>query len=261
MNKNTRLARCIRYRLRGLTRASLIYLAIFLLVDLVLPTLVYLVFREQIISGGSTFQYGIAGFLPGSLPFLLSTMIFLFVGAYASFREDFNHLLAMNNTRMNQYWSTLISFLTASVIFVVIGNIVGWLEIVMQAWIKQENPIARLSKFFAGFGGENVAASLSGLLLCLVIFLAAGSFGEIAGILSYRFSNIFVIPFWICFGTSFIVVPILAGTTTWFKNLLIWFFGYGQANSILISALHLLVLTVIFKVLSLLFIRKLPQSA
>ena len=115
---NNRFASCFRYNFRGLTRASLIYMAIFAAVDLVLPAVVYLFLGESIRSGNSKFNYGINAGMPGSLPFLLSTMIFLFVGAYASFRETFNHLLAMNNTRLNQFWATLVTMIAASGILV-----------------------------------------------------------------------------------------------------------------------------------------------
>lgn len=250
MKNEMRFGRCVRYNLNGLVRPTLIYLGIFVLIDLVLPVVVYLIFGESIRSGQSTFSYGIDAGMPGSLPFLLATMIFLFVGAYASFRETFNHLLLLNNTRLNQFWAMLVSMIAASAVLVVADVVIGWAETLIQAMIDQRS-----------VSGVDFGGSLTGLLTCLAVFLAAFAFGEVAGILSYRFGNLFTVPFWICFGASFMVVPILVGTTTWFNKLFFWFIGYQQDNQALVLALHLLGLVVIFKALSFVTIRKLNQAA
>lgn len=51
MLQNNRLNRCFHYHLRGLSRASLIYLLIFMAVDIVLPAILYILVHEQIIGG------------------------------------------------------------------------------------------------------------------------------------------------------------------------------------------------------------------
>lgn len=260
MKNEMRFGRCVRYNLKGLIRPTLIYLGIFVLIDLILPIVVYFIFGESIRSGQSTFSYGIDVGMPGSLPFPLATMIFLFVSAYLSFRETFNQLLLLNNTRLNQFWAMLVSMIAASAALVVFDVIIGWAETLIQAMIDQRSASDSLAAVFQWYG-DNFGGMLVGLLACLAVFLTAFAFGEVAGILSYRFGNLFTVPFWICFGASFIAVPIMIGTTSWFGKFFFWFIGYQQANQALVLALHLLGIAVIFKALTFVTIRKLNQTA
>ncbi len=255
----SRFKQCVRYNLRGMIRPTAVFVLFFALIDLGVPTLLYSILGDSIRSGQSTFTYGFLTGGPGSLPFLLGAMIFLFVGAYASFRETFNHLLLLNNSRIKQFWATMTSMLIASCCLVVIGVIIGWAETTIQAWIGQRDPLVALGNIFTGYG-QNPAGLLFGLLVCLAVLLSSFAFGEVAGALSYRFGNLFVLPFWICLGSSFMVVPIIMGTNLGFRQAILWFIGYQQDNQTMIIALHLLAFMLAFKVISFLTLRKLQQS-
>lgn len=261
MLHDIRLKRCFQYHLRGMSRAAAIYLAIFLLADIVLPAVIFLFIGQRIISNGSTFQISF-GSQSGSFAFLFSTMIFLFAGGCASFREDFNYLLAMNNTRRNQFLSSVLLLVTASIVFAICGIPVRFLEVAVESLVNQEAFSVNLTGFLGNYFDGSTAGGYAVMLAeYAAIFLSAYAFGHLAGILSYRFNRLFIIPFWICFGTSFIFVPILATGNKVFQAFIIWFLGIGTANPALSLTEHLLAIAFILLAITALFNRKLPQAA
>jgi hypothetical protein len=257
MKKDSRLTLCLQYRLRGLTHASLIYLLVFVLVDLVLPLVLFGLFGRRIFGFENNAAPGDGNTLV-SYSFLLSAMIFLFVGFVASFREDFDFLLALNNTRKNQYLSSLLSLLIASAAFFCTALLIRPLEILVEAVITRTSAEVLFNIWLAEFARP--PECLSGLALALVVCLSACSLGLTAGILSYRFGRRFVIPFWICFGTSFIFVPILLASNEMVLKAAIWFSGAQTALPALALAWHLAVIDLLLLALGALTIRKLPQS-
>jgi hypothetical protein len=257
MKTNNRLSLCLHYRLRGLTQASLIFLLVFVLVDLVLPLVLFGLFGRRIFGFDSDIAMDY-GSMPVSYSFLLSSMIFLFVGFVASFREDFDFLLAMNNTRKNQYLSSLLSLLIASAAFLGIAWLIRPLEILVEAAINRASAAPLFQAWLAEYA--RTPEYLSSLVLTLVVCLSACSLGLTAGILSYRFGRRFVIPFWICFGTSFIFVPILLASNEKVFNAAIWFSGTNTALPALSLAWHLAVIDLLLLALGALTIRRLPQS-
>lgn len=188
-------------------------------------------------------------------------MIFLFVGFCASFREDFNHLLAMSNTRSNQFLSILSVMLTASLAYTALGLVFRVLESVLESIVTEAAMLFKLQDYFRGFAADRLAVTGSEMLLYLTGFLAVSAFGTLAGVLFYRYGKYVMVPFWICFGCSFIVVPILAASSQWFIRLMTWFFGLDKAMPEVTAGVHLLALAALLLLLAGLFIRKVPQNA
>ena len=260
MSENNRLKLCFRYRLRGLVRASLVFLAIFITVDLVLPALFYVFIGRPLNADGSTFQVSFVKGHQASTTFWFSTVIFIFVGACAAFREDFNHLLAMNNTRRNQFLSALPLMLLSSGTFLLIGLAVRLLEHFTEALVNQKDVLLVLSAYFQEFSGASLPTAAANLLLYFGSFLLAYAFGQTAGILSYRFGRIFLIPFWICFGSAFAFVPILYAGNRLFRQFLDWFQGLGRPLPALNLGVHILLLAALLIGLTGLAYRRLPQN-
>jgi hypothetical protein len=262
MKKDNRLTLCYKYHLRGLSRASLIYLLVFVLVDLVLPLVLFGLFGRRVFGGDSTVSYA-SNFehSPISYAFLLSSLIFLFVGFVASFREDFDFLLAMNSTRRNQFGSSLATLATASLAFFGVSLVISPLELIVESIVNRSSIASLFQDYASWFAADRLPLFLANLLLALVVFLGACSLGLTAGILSYRFGRLFVLPFWILFGTSFVFMPILIATNKTVQDLAAWFIGAGQSLPSLQLAWHLAVLAGMLLVLGGLAIRKLPQSS
>lgn len=260
MLHNMRINRCIRYHLRGLSRASLIYTLVFLAVDILLPTLLYFFIGQRVING-SNFVISVGGGQVSSTTFWFSSLIFLFVSFCASFREDFNHLLAMNNTRRSQFLSTLPVMVISSLVFVVGSMVIRILENFMEALINGTGFSLLLGDYMDNFAVSQLAVTGSELLLLLAAFLVVCNFGQLAGIMMYRFGRVFTIPFWICFGGAFVFVPILASGNQLFIRFLNWFIGVDQPFPAVTLGIHFLALAVILMGLSGLFIRKMPLNA
>ncbi len=259
MLHNNRLNRCIQYHLRGLSRASLIYLLVFLAVDIILPAILYILVRQRVINGTIDMTFSRGQF--GSTTFWLSSMIFLFVGCCASFREDFNHLLAMNNTRRNQFLAIIAMILGAGAVYTVLGLVFRILETGLEALVNGRDLGLDLLDYFRNYAAGRLTLTSSEALLHLAGYLAVAAFGTLAGILFYRYGKYVMVPFWICFGCSFVIIPIFATNDSWFSRFIIWFFGLNQSLPEVTAGLHLLALTALLLLLSGLFIRKVPQNA
>ena len=226
----------------------LVFLAIFALVDFGMPTLVRLIQPNVKISLYNGFTQLV------STPFLIAGSIFLFVGSYASFREDFNFLLAMNNTRCIQYWSSLLYSLTMAVLFVMICLFMGMIERLF-GMVLTNQAVWRLGTDWS------IPAVLSELILPFGLFLAAISFGRMAGALSYRLGAVFTVTFWIIFGLSFFIIPSLAGTVAFVGRFLAWFFGVGKTWPLFEAGWHLVILSLLIFTSSGLVVLRMPQNA
>jgi hypothetical protein len=259
MIRKNRMKLCLNYRLQGIVKPSLIFLAIFLFVDLVIPAVLFILFDRQVFGSGGQITMNYGG-MPVSYSFLLSSMIFLFVGAIASFRENFHFLLTLNNTRRNQYLSELLLMAIASLLYLICAMVVRFLENILEAFVNRESIAAQFQAFFAS-AGQHLGESAAALLLTLAIFLCAYALGLAAGALSYRFGRYFLIPFWVCFGASFVFVPIFITSYTWALNLAMWFIGHGRPMPSLSFAVHLLFTAVVLSAVGGLIIRKLPQNS
>lgn len=249
MKSNYRFRRCYTYHFVSSIKPLFVFLVIFVLVDFGLPAL-----ARMIQPNGSRISVYNGFTQLVSTPFLIAGSIFLFVGSYASFREDFNFLLAMNNTRHNQYWSSILYSLTMAALFVMICLFMGLIERFL-GMVLTNQAIWRPETDWS------FAATLSELILPFGLFLAANSFGRMAGALSYRLGAAFTVTFWIVFGLSFFIIPNLAGTVSFIGQFLTWFFGVGKNWPLLESGWHLVLLSLLFFTVSGVVVYRMPQNA
>lgn len=258
--KNDRFRQCFNYKLRGLFIPSLFFIGIFIVARFGLPLLVDLLASE---TASITFtfsgNYGQLSLL--SLTYLFSLSIFLFVGGVASFREEFNHLLAMNNTRMNQFWAAQLAQVTVITGMALLSAVFGVIEQILDSTLKGQSALAEFGWLYeTGGAAAFVGQWLSGLALFWAIFIVSYAFGEMAGTLAYRIGRAFILPFWICFGLMFVLIPIMATSSTRFNLFLSWYLGGNAENIFLGAAGNILLTAIIYKAISLLAIRKAPQS-
>jgi hypothetical protein len=250
MKSTNRLARCYRYHLVRAIWPVLIFLGIFCLVNVGLP-LIALISRSESFS----FTHLGANHALSSFAFLIAGAIFLFVGGYASFREDFNFLLAMNNTRRNQFAAGLLANVAHGFLFLILAVLTGFLEWLTGGLL---DPAAQLPWGSSVTTGLDV---LGELLLPLVLFWSAYAFGQAAGALSYRLGAVFTVAFWIIFGVSWAIVPILVGLNPPVQAFLIWFTGVGTAQPELHLTWHLALILAVLVAVTGLAMHKSPQRA
>lgn len=249
MTSKQRLMRCYSYHFSTAIKPLLVFLAVFAAVDFGLP-----LFASLFQSSGSNFRIYNGFTMLISPPFLVAGTIFLFVGGYASFREDFNFMIALNNTRRNQYWSNIFHALTLSCLFLVVSVIIGLFERFL-AMVLTDQPFWKPGAIWS------LPAIMSELIFPFGLFLAAYAFGQMGGLLSYRLGAAFTVTFWILFGTSYVIVPILSGSIPIIGQLLAWFAGVGTDWPLLHSGWHFAVLGLIFYAISGVAMHKLPQNA
>lgn len=258
--KTNRFRQCFAYKTRSLSIPSLIFLGVFILARFVLPLLLHFLAGDSAsISFSMNGIFSVINLL--SLTFVFSAMIFMFVGGVASFREEFNHLLVMNNTRSNQFWAGQLAQVVVIACMTIASLVFGLAEQLADSAIKGEPLFAEFGWIYSAGGVREFAGGLlSGLALFFTILLLAYAFGETAGILSYRIGRAFILPFWICFGLAFVLVPILSAGNNGFTQFLGWYFGRGSDYPLLATAWHFLATTVILKGVSYLTVRRLPQN-
>lgn len=196
----------------------------------------------------------------GSLVYRLSFFILTLFAFTMRFKEDFDFLLTMSNTR-----NTI--FLAMSAAVFILSIFCSSLIVVERLIVDLLNTVLNFKNmidpfyFFAAYATDN-------LLLQFFFFLMLSCFVSMSGLflgsLFYRFGKIFTLFFWLVFSA----VPTLS------VPLLLWLFHqHGQLSGFIADAGeflgnfdlaagsgYLLILTVITVIAAYLNIRKLPQK-
>lgn len=258
MSANHRLVRCTRYLLSSIFKPSLIFFGIYVVAAYVLPTLI-----QAAVDADDTFTVFNPNIIHSSVVFLISGAIFLFVGGYAGFREDYNFLLAMSNTWRNQYGAALLRATVIACGFTIVSFLVGWFERMFNQtiYLRQTVDEGVLSTYANPLGRLQTFTLTDEILFVFAAFLTVYLFGQMAAVLSYRWGAQFTVTFWILFGTSSVLLQILAATSERFRRFTLWFVGEGGRDPLLSAGSHLLVVSVLLVVLTGLGMRRLPQSA
>ncbi|MDD4019482.1 MAG: hypothetical protein PHV28_16250 [Kiritimatiellae bacterium] len=262
MTANHRLLRCTRYLLASVIKPCLVFLGIYLLAAFGLPLLLQLT-----ASGGITYTIFGPDNMVSSVVFLFAGAIFLFVGGYAGFREDYNFLLAMSNTWRNQYGAALLRTAVVAAGFTAVSFLMGWFERLFNQMVNQMANLSRItdpgvvSTFVYTLGGRQPYSLAGEILLVFAAFLTVFLFGQTAAVYSYRWGVRFTVTFWILFGTSYIFLPILASISEGFRRFVMWFLSEGEGDTLLNIGWHLLVIAAMLIGLTGLGMRRLSQNA
>ena len=258
MTANHRLLRCTRYLLSSIYKPCLVFLGIYLLAAFGLPLLL-----RVTTTGSITYTPFGPDILISSFVFLIAGAIFLFVGGYAGFREVYNFLLAMSNTWRNQYGAALLRTAAVAAGFTAVSFLMGWFERLFNqvVGLSQINDPGGISSYVFRVNVRQPSALAGEILFVFAAFLTVFLLGQTAAVFSYRWGARFTVTFWILFGTSYIILPILTGKSAAFQRFAMWFLGEGGRDPLLSIGWHLLVVSALLIILTGLGMRRLAQNA
>lgn len=237
-----RLEKCIRFQIRSMIKSSLIFLAVYFAVSLVLFTIFSIY-----ISNGSK------GSLNSS--FYISAGIFIFVYVIVVYKEMFNYLLMFGNTRKIIMLSTIATSAVMSLLF----------SLISTAILQVEHTIS-LAKGYGWYGGINIinlayknSNMLTETIWLFSFFLLICSFSILYSTLAYKLGSVFITLFWVCFGLSFVASPFLMNSKK-FSDIIILFFCTEFEHGILLAPVNFIVLSAIFCAAGYLAARRQPQT-
>lgn len=242
----SRLTKCINFQIRNMVKGTAIFLAIYIAATLVLSSLL------MVTSESSSSKSGLSGIYIGG-------GIFIFVYVIAAYKETFNYLLMFGNTRKNILLSTVVTSAVMSLSFSIISFVI----------LQVENAMSKLFDFNSSSNMSliNMMYEDSGIftefLWLMAIFFLICSFSLLYASLAYKFGNVFITLFWVCFGLAFIGLPILLDMNS-FKVLadaVMFFFSIGSEHGILLAPVNFVVASAIFSVIAYLVSRRQPQNA
>lgn len=241
-----RLTACINFQTKSMIKSSVIFMAIYFIVSIVL-------FSMTMVS----FQYSSNGsFTTG---FYIGAGIFIFVYVIASYKEMFNYLLMFGNTRKNILLSFVITSAAMSVSFSIISSLVTLSEkaVSMVFGVSRPNSISLLNLIY-----RNTGLTSESLWLAAFFFLIC-SFSLLYGVLAYKFGNVFITVFWVCFGLAFIGLPTLLDSNTFrvISEVFTFFFRVGSEHGILLAPINFIATSVVLCIASFLASRRQPQAA
>ena len=208
----------------------------------------------------SFFQTSIISKESGSLFYRIWGLIFFQLGVSLQFKEDFDFFLTLSHTRsiifqsmvgVGLVFSALLSF-----IIVLERIIVDYLN-ALWGFENIYDPFF----FIAPYLTDNLFLQFIFFLMTLIL---CASFGLMMGSLSYRFGKIFILTWWLIFGSALLLVlpwslwnmyndGRLSAFVATFTDKVIHF-------DLLIGSAYLLLFSIIFIVAAYLNIRQLPQK-
>jgi hypothetical protein len=194
----------------------------------------------------------------GSLIYRFWGVLFFLFGISLRFREDFDFLLMMGDTRRNFFWATLgvnLFFSAAVGVFIVVErSVVDYLND-----LYNYHNVVDFIHFMAPYATENLFHQF---FFFFAFGTAVSQFCLMTGSFSYRFGKIFTALFWTALPVMvFIVFPGLlwmrGNLTETMKSLLFFLYTFSPVPASLI----LLFAAAVFSAAAFLNIRKLPQRA
>jgi len=240
-----RLTACIKFQMKSMLKGSLIFMAIYIAVSVAL--LCIFTISSDISTGGSS----TSGFHIGS-------SIFIFVYVIAAYKEMFNYLLMFGNTRKNILLSSIVTSAAMSVLFSAASVLAALADAAVPKILGLgSGSISILNLIYKNTGLFSESIWLAGF------FFLICSFSLLYGALAYKFGNVFITVFWVCFGLSFVGIPVLLDMNS-FKVLakaLTSFFSLGSEHGILLAPVNFVAASVIICILTFLASRRQPQSA
>jgi hypothetical protein len=225
-------------------RSTLVFLFFYIIV------VVGLLSITIVSSGTKTSSFG-SSFLTGS-------KIFVFIYAAADYRSSFNYLLIFGNTRKTIFISTMLANIALSLTMSVLTTLLSVLEIfvtntIISGYTVDMNLIHLL------YPQSNIATEF---LFITFMYVMVSTFASIYGALAYKFGKFFIVPFWICFGISFLLIPATAmNEPAGIQQLIKAFFCLENPNGILLAPVNFLAAALIFSLGTYLISSRQPQTA
>ncbi len=189
----------------------------------------------------------------GSLFYRLwGSVIFLFA-ITIRFKEDFDFLLTLSNTRNDIFKSLLGATIGLSAFFSSLIVLEGLIVDSLNNIFEYHN-ITDPFHFFAPYSTDNI---LLQFVFFLMLCACCSIFGLMMGSLFYRFGKKFTLAFWIIFSAiPMVFFPLFSRTSNSIKAM-----GEFLRNfDVLAGSGYLLLLTLVFSLAAYLNIRRLPQK-
>jgi hypothetical protein len=242
-----RLKKCVYIPGKSMIRSSLYFMLIYLLVYAVLLSSA-IIFRNE---GSKVYFYS---------GFDVSAAIFVFIYVISSYKEMNNFLLMFGNTRKMVFLSqvavnTAMCAILAlmSLLFVGIDHIVAG---VMFPGFKVSPSSVNAIYPYAGIA--------SVFIFVMAFYILLTSFSMVYGTLAYKFGKVFIAAFWICFGLSFAILPIIIdvfGIGKAFINAIEAYLCINLNNGILLASANFIITALLFNAFAYLVSRRQPQAA
>ena len=196
----------------------------------------------------------------GSLVYRLWFLVIFQFAVTMRFKEDFDFLLTLSNTRNDIFQSLLGVAFGFSAFFsgliVLERLIVDHLNNVFEYY-----NIIDPFHFFSPYGSDNIFMQF---IFFLVLCICGSMFGLLMGSLFYRFGKKFTLAFWLIFSSiPMVFFPLLLWPIYQDGHLSRSITAMGEFLSnfdVLASSGYLFILTIIFSIAAYLNIRKLPQK-
>ena len=196
----------------------------------------------------------------GSLVYRIWGLILFQFAISTRFKEDFDFLLTLSNTRQEIFQSLLgvgIAFSTLFSGLIVLERLI--VDLLNNRFGYQN--IADPFHFFSAYATNNLFLQF---LFFLVLSICCSIFGLLLGSLFYRFGKIFRWVFWLMISSILIIYfPLLLWSLYQSSRLSILMTSVGdflRTFNVLASSGYLFMLTIVFSLAAYLNIRRLPQK-
>lgn len=238
------VSKCFRYQTRNMVKSTLVFLFFYILVLAGLLSITIVSSGTKITTFGSSFFTG--------------SMIFAFIYAAADYRSSFNYLLIFGNTRKTIFLSTMLANIALSLTMSILTTLLNVIEtFVANTFIN--GYILEINLIHLLYPESNVATEF---LFITFLFILVSTFASIYGALNYKFGKFFIVPFWICFGLSVLLIPATGmNEPAGIQQLIKTFFCLENTNGVLLAPLNFLAAALIFSLGTYLISSRQPQTA
>lgn len=239
-----RLAKCIKFQFVNTTKSTVGFLGIYTAISLAL-LIMFLNLNDSNSNGSISSGFYIGG------------SVYAFVYVIANYKAMFNYLLIFGNTRKNIFLSSAITSIMLSILLSVVSILSLFIENVLSKVFLYNNSANLLSLIY------NSSNYASEFLWFTAFFIMICSFSMLYGSLAYKFGKVFVTVFWVGFGVSWMVLPIISGmnNVSIFITALKTFFCIGVTNGILLSPVNFIITAMIINAAAYVISRRQSQIA
>lgn len=239
-----RIKKCIGFQIKSIAISTSIFICVYILVCAAI-----LSFLNFSINGG--FNSG----------FYIGCAMFVFIYIIAGYRENYNYLLIFSNTRKNIFFSFAVTFAAMSIFLAAASVLSIQMDIGLAGVFGLGGANSDHSNLIGlMYNGSNMAEKF---LWLAAFFILICAFSMFYSSLAYKLGKIFITLFWICFGVSWIALPIASGIdgTSGFFNVLKAYFRIGVPHGILLAPVNFIVTAVILGAVAYVISTKQPQTA
>jgi hypothetical protein len=240
-----RILKCFHFQTKNMIKSALIFTLSYIAVCLGIISITMISDEVRI----SSFSSGL----------YIGALIFVFVYSAAGYRATFNYLLIHGNTRKTILISTTAANTVLSVIMVILASLSMAFDslVTKLAGGTEELKISLIGIMYPD------SSTVSSILFMVTLYIMVTAFSTLYGSLAYKLGKVFIIVFWVCFGLSFIVVPMSGGSDGSFSllNLINGFLCLQKPNGIWLASINFIIAALLCSAAAYLISSRQPQTA